>query len=107
MSDSGPTDHDRDRDSDRNDERDDERDSKANLAIAGLVKRSLDALGGGAPDILAGVQRKLRLRSRGKFYGDGWSTANARMSYVLVAIVMLLVLGVAYFALGPVDVMPR
>jgi hypothetical protein len=88
---------------------DDERDSRDNLAIAGLVKRSLDAPSAAkeTPDILTGVQRKLRQRSRGKFYGDGWSTANTRMSYVLVALVMLAVIAVAYFALGPVDVMPR
>jgi hypothetical protein len=90
-------------------DRDEEQDEKDTRAIASLVKRSLGdaspAKNEGA--VLRGVQRKLRQRSRGKFYGDGWSTTNARMSYVLVAIVMLVVMGIAYFALGPVGIAPR
>ncbi len=88
---------------------DDERESKDSLAMAELVKRSLGEAPSAedVPDLLVGVQRKLRQRSRGKFYGDGWSTANTRMSYVLVAIVMLVVMGIAYLALGPVGVVPR
>jgi hypothetical protein len=53
------------------------------------------------PQLLAGVQRKLRERSRGKFYGDGWSTSQAKMSYGLIALVMLMIVVVAYFVLGP------
>ncbi len=52
--------------------------------------------------LLPSVQKKLRDRSRGKFYGDGWSTAQQTTSYVLVAMLMLLVLGVAYYVLGSV-----
>ncbi|WP_394833790.1 hypothetical protein LVJ94_45520 [Pendulispora rubella] len=51
--------------------------------------------------VLRGVQRKLRERSRGKFYGDGWSTSPLRTSYGLVALVMLMILAAAYFALSP------
>jgi len=51
--------------------------------------------------VLRGVQRKIRERSRGKFFGDGWSTSPSRTSYGLVALVMLLILAVAYFALSP------
>jgi hypothetical protein len=78
-------------------------------AIAALVKRSLasEAAPRQADSVLVGVQRKIRQRSRGKFYGDGWSTTNARMSYVLVAICMLVVVAVAYFALGPVGIVAR
>jgi hypothetical protein len=90
-------------------DRDEEQDEKESRAIASLVKRSLGdaALAKTEGAVLRGVQRKLRQRSRGKFYGDGWSTTNARMSYVLVAIVMLVVMGIAYFALGPVGIAPR
>jgi hypothetical protein len=87
--------------------REDERESKDSLALAELVKRSLGTPPKDGPDILRGVQRKLRQRSRGKFYGDGWSTANTRMSYILVSLLMLVILAVAYFALGPVSVFPR
>ena len=88
---------------------DDERDSKDSLALAELVKRSLGqaSVDRDAPDLLVGVQRKLRQRSRGKFYGDGWSTTNTRTSYVLISVAMLIVLAVAYFALGPVSILPR
>jgi hypothetical protein len=52
-------------------------------------------------EILLGVQRKIRKRSRGKFYGDGWSTANARMGYGLVAGLFLVVLVLAYAGMTP------
>jgi len=69
-----------------------------------LLKRSLDRssdAGASEPDILGAVQKKIRRRSRGKFYGDGWSTTQTKISYALIAIVMLVLVGVAYFALGP------
>jgi hypothetical protein len=90
-------------------DRDEEQDDKDSRAMASLLKRSLGdpSLAKLEGNVLRGVQRKLRQRSRGKFYGDGWSTTNTRMSYVLVAIVMLVVVGIAYFALGPVGIAPR
>jgi hypothetical protein len=54
--------------------------------------------------ILPAVQRKIRKRSKGKFFADGWSTEASRVSYGLVAVLMLVVLAIAYFALGPVGV---
>jgi hypothetical protein len=69
-----------------------------------LLKRALDAptsTGENEPDLLVAVQRKIRRRSRGKFYGDGWSTTQTKVSYALIAVVMLVLVGVAYFALGP------
>lgn len=75
-------------------------------ALRSLLKRSLDD---GAPPpadrlLLEGVQRKLRERSRGKFYGDGWSTTQTRTSYTLVAVAMLVVVAVVYLALGPTGI---
>jgi hypothetical protein len=69
-----------------------------------LLKRSLDTsseVEANEPDLLGAVQKKIRRRSRGKFYGDGWSTTQTKISYVLIAVVMLVLVGVAYFALGP------
>ena len=55
-----------------------------------------------APSLLHGVQRKLRRRSRGKFYGDGWSTARApRSTYVVTSLVMLLLIGFVFLVLIP------
>ncbi|HTQ47986.1 MAG TPA: hypothetical protein VMI75_34765 [Polyangiaceae bacterium] len=81
-------------------------DDKEEAQVRDLLKRALsnESLGDGAPDLLAGVQRRIRRRSRGKFFGDGWSTGQARIGYVLVALVTLLLVLVAYYALGPMDV---
>lgn len=56
------------------------------------------------PPLLAAVQRKIRARSKGKFYADGWSVEAGGVNTVLVAAIMLVVLAIAYFALGPVGV---
>jgi len=73
--------------------------------MASLLKRSLAGpTTTSGPGILPGVQRRIRRRSRGKFFADGWSTSNARMSTGLIAVAMLLVLALAYFALGPVGI---
>ncbi len=57
-----------------------------------------------APDLLPAVQRKIRKRSRGKFFGDGWSTTNMRINYALIAFVMLSIILIAYVALGPTGI---
>jgi len=57
-----------------------------------------------APDLLPAVQRKIRKRSRGKFFADGWSTTNMRINYALIAIVMLSIILIAYVALGPTGI---
>ncbi len=55
-----------------------------------------------APSILPGVQKKLRRRSRGKFYGDGWSTARApRSTYLVTSIVMLALIAFVFLVLIP------
>lgn len=55
-----------------------------------------------APRILPGVQQKLRVRSRGKFYGDGWSTAQSpRSTYLITSVLMLLLVLVVFAVLVP------
>lgn len=54
-----------------------------------------------APELLPAVQKKIRRRSKGKFYSDGWSVESGRVNYVIIAALMLFVLAIAYFALGP------
>ena len=58
-------------------------------------------------DFLRGVQKRIRARSRGKFYADGWSTSSPRVSYTLVAAVMLVIVLLAYFMLGPTGISAR
>jgi hypothetical protein len=69
--------------------------------MAALLKRSLERSDVRPPPLVKGVQARLRKRSRGKFYADGWSTTNIRVQYALIATVMLVFAAVAYFALGP------
>lgn len=81
-----------------------ERDEAEDDAMRLLLKRAMGPDSTPPPEkpLLREVQRKLRVRSKGKFYGDGWSTAAVKINYGLIAVVMLLVVALAYFALGPV-----
>jgi hypothetical protein len=83
-----------------------EDDGPETAAVRELVKRALskDALAPGAPDLLRGVQRRIRKRSRGKFFADGWSTMQTRLGYLLVALVTLLLVAIVYYFLAPMDV---
>lgn len=58
-----------------------------------------------APDVLAGFQRKLRARSGGKFYADGWSTAHHPPinTYLITSLLMLAIIGVIYALLAPIS----
>lgn len=53
-------------------------------------------------DVLAGVQKRLRERSRGKFYADGWSTERhpPTMTYLWTSLIMLAIALVLWAALG-------
>ena len=76
---------------------------QADEPMRALLKRALatEAIAKDTPDILRGVQRRIRKRSRGKFFNDGWSTAQARAGYMLVALVTLLLVVVAYYGMAP------
>ena len=56
-------------------------------------------------DVLAGVQKKLRQRSRGKFYGDAWSTAKSPPigTYLVTSALMLAVVLIVWALLGPLS----
>ncbi|MEZ4294176.1 MAG: hypothetical protein R3B70_04300 [Polyangiaceae bacterium] len=52
--------------------------------------------------LLKGVQRRLRQRSKGKFYADGWSTSRSpRSTYLLTSIFMLLLIAFVFLVLMP------
>jgi hypothetical protein len=84
---------------------DDDKDPKPEQddAMRSLLKRSLAPEGPRRP-VLSEVQRKIRQRSKGKFYADGWSTTRSRFNYGLIAGVMLLIVAVAYVVLGPMGI---
>ena len=53
-------------------------------------------------DLLQGVQRRIRERSRGRFYADGWSRRTSPTStYVVTSLLMLIILLLVYFVLLP------
>ena len=82
-------------------------DAAEDVAMQSLLKTAVERSDTQVPDLVAGVQRKLRKRSRGKFYADGWSTAASRTGYAVVAVAMLLILAVAYLVLGPTGISVR
>jgi hypothetical protein len=56
------------------------------------------------PRVLPGVQKRIRERSGGKFYADGWSTAREPLNtYLITSLVMLAVLGISYALLAPLS----
>jgi hypothetical protein len=82
----------------------DDRDDPQAVAVRALLKRAFGANSAGGeppPDLLPGVQRRIRVRSRGKFFADGWSTTQARMTYALAGLLTIAVAVLAYLALVP------
>ena len=75
-------------------------DDRLRSALRGAMRQD-----GEAPDVLAGFQKKLRERSDGKFYADGWSTARHPPinTYFVTGLLMLLALGVIYALLAPLS----
>lgn len=70
--------------------------------VRSLLRQAMSVDRSKPPRVLPGVQRKLRERSRGKFYADGWSTGRSpRSTYFVTSLVMLLILVAMYFALVP------
>ncbi len=68
-------------------------------ALRGALRPPAGAV---APSLLSGVQRKLRVRSRGKFYGDGWSTAESpKTTYLVTSVLMLVLVAIVFLALVP------
>lgn len=79
--------------------------------LRSLLRDALRAPAEESPDLLGGVQKKLRQRSGGKFYADGWSTAREEplVFYLYTSVFMLAAVVLLYLALStsagvPVDV---
>jgi hypothetical protein len=86
--------------SETSDEVRDAEDDRLRLALRGALRQE-----GDPPDVLAGFQKKVRERSDGKFYADGWSTARHPPvnTYLVTGVLMLLALGVIYALLAPLS----
>jgi hypothetical protein len=78
-----------------------ERDDDDALDVRALLRRTA-AKDEPPKDLLRGVQRRIRQRSRGKFYADGWSRSTSPAStYLVTSLLMLVILAVLYFAMVP------
>jgi hypothetical protein len=77
---------------------------KSDDEIRSLVRRAA-AAEQQSVDLVAGFQKKLRKRSGGKFYADGWSTAKQPpiMTYLITSLIMLALVGAAYVVLRPLS----
>ncbi|MDI3289989.1 hypothetical protein [Polyangium sp. 15x6] len=73
------------------------------VEVRELLRRALRPPPGAvAPSLLGGVQKKLRTRSRGKFYGDGWSTSRSpRSTYLVTSVLMLVLVAFVFLVLIP------
>ncbi len=71
--------------------------------VRSLLRQAMKVEGATPPkSVLPGVQKRIRQRSGGKFFADGWSTGNSpRSTYFVTSLVMLLILVSVYFALTP------
>jgi hypothetical protein len=65
--------------------------------------REDDAADAPQSDVLRGVQERIRKRSGGKFYADGWSTAKhpPTYTYLVTSVIMLVIAVVVYIVLAP------
>jgi hypothetical protein len=83
---------------------DESQDSMRNL-LKGVLGTSATA----SPDVLAGVQKKLRDRSGGKFFADEWSTAkpSPTLTFLVTSALMLVIVLVTYAILSPLSSRPE
>ena len=80
---------------------DDDEEARMRELVRGAMKAPTDD----SADVLTGFQRKIRQRSRGKFYADGWSTSKEPpiSTYLVTSLVMLAIIFVVYAVLGPLS----
>ena len=74
-----------------------------------LLRGALDAMPDDSPDVLRGVQRKIRERSGGKFYADGWSTTRYApiSTFFVTSLMMLSFIVFIYFVIHPLSGSPE
>jgi hypothetical protein len=76
--------------------------------MAELLKRALADAPTPKRDFLPGVQKKIRLRTRGRYFRDRWSTSRNPVSLILMATLLLVILCAALFlVLQPLVDAPR
>lgn len=84
-------------------------DPSEDARLRSLLRGALDAVPEESPDVLRGVQRKIRERSGGKFYADGWSTTRYApiSTYFITSLMMLSFMVFIYFVIHPLSGSPE
>ena len=77
-------------------------------ALTNMAEKPLDPKLPAAPkvDLLVGVQTRLHKRSRGRFYADRWSRVAGIFPLEVLALLVLMGLVAAYFAMTAISVQP-
>ncbi len=80
-------------------------DARTSNPDSALLRDVLDRELGAVPDVLEGVQKRLRERSGGRFYADEWSTSRHPPTaiYLLTSLLMLAVCGLLYLTMRPLS----
>jgi hypothetical protein len=77
-------------------------DSAEDEGVRRLLRRAMpEPVRPPSPEFLRGVQARIRTRSRGKFFADGWSTSNRRVGYGTIAVAMLILLLLVFVLMTP------
>jgi hypothetical protein len=82
---------------------DGEVDPGQDASLRRLLRGALDDAPDKSLDVLRGVQRKIRERSGGKFYADGWSTTRYApfSTYFVTSLMMLSFVVFIYMVIHP------
>ncbi len=107
----GPDQRRRDRDDERERERGHDRDEGEQdlgldeIDVRDALRKALAPPGKREQsDVLTGVQQRIRERSAGKFYANGWTTSTSpRATFLVTSVVMLVVVVLAWLLLSPSD----
>lgn len=76
------------------------------VEVRDLLRRALrDESASDDRSVLHGVQRRLRAETGGRYFADGWGTTpRARETYLVTAVLLVVLLGFAWLALGPLGI---
>ena len=85
--------------------REDEVDESGTDSLRDLLRGAAAQDNPPMPDVLGGVQRKIRVRSRGKYFADAWSTSRQPpiSTYLVTSLVMLAIAAFVYVVLSPLS----
>ena len=70
---------------------------RASDPLSGLLRSALAEAPVPERSLLPGIQQRIRVRTKGRYFRDRWSTARDPVSYLLMAALLILILAAALF----------